>query len=449
MRFLFCVLFLLWTNTVFAQVLDVKVVRSPKQGIEAWLVEDHTLPVISLSLAFPQGGTAFDPPGKDGLSCLTASLLDEGAGRKNAKAFQTALETKAIEMSFSCDRNALTGTVRTITPHKQKAFALLRLALTKPRFDAEAIERMRAAAIARLQSDSADPAWLAQRLLNAKAFAGHSYGRNSGGTLKSLTAIERADIQNFAQTRLTEFVFVGVAGDITSQELGLALDNLFENMPPGIIEDVSFKSQIQNQGRTFVYPYDGPQSTIVLIAPGLAPTDSQYATWEVLNYILGGAGFGSRLMTALREEEGLTYGVYTASHHLEGIDTLRLSTATANATAGNALALIHAQWRSMYTKTPSAAEMAAAKATLKGKTLLFLTSTTAISDALVGMQRMGLPPDHLDKRQMALESVTPQDVLILAQRVLDPHILVTIIIGHPKGLAFKPEIVDTIEGIEY
>ena len=461
-----CVLLYLAPAPALARGLDVQIVRGPETGVEAWLVEDHSVPVVSISFAFLHAGSAADPPDKSGLAHLAAATLDEGAGEMDAAAFQDALAARAIEMSFSADRDALTGRVRALTEHRDEALRLLTLALTAPRFDPEPVERMRGAAMARLRSDAADPQWRAQRLLNATAFAGHPYAANSGGSLAGLAAITPDDLRAFARGAVArERLVIGVAGDMTAQELEQALDAAFGPLPSEADADTDTdteqepfarppKAELQGAGPVVVHPHDGPQSTIAIIAPGLRPTHSKYAAWEVADHILGGAGFGSRLMGSLREEGGLTYGVYTYPVHLARSDTLRAATSVDNAAAGRALTLMRQGWESMRATPPTDEELSAAKAALMGQAALRLTSTPAIAGYLVELQRQDLPPGHLDRRAQALKAVTPADVQALAERRLDPAGMLTVIVGRPEGLEdlegldAAPVVVDTIPGIE-
>jgi zinc protease len=470
-----CVLLYLAPAPALARGLDVQIVQGPETGVEAWLVEDHSVPVVSLSFAFLRAGSAADPPDTSGLAALAAATLDEGAGDLDAAAFQDALAAHAIEMSFAADRDALTGRVRALTEHRDEALRLLTLALTAPRFDPEAVERMRTAAMARVRSDAADPQWRAQRLLNATAFAGHPYAANSGGSLSGLAAITPEDVRAFARGAIArDRLIIGVAGDMTAQDLEQALDAAFGPLPleadTGTDTDTGTgtgtdtedagayarppKAELQGAGQVVVHPHDGPQSAIALIAPGLRPTHSKYAVWEVVDHILGGAGFGSRLMGSLREEGGLTYGVYTYPVHLDRSDTLRAVTSVDNTAAGRALELIRAGWESLRTTPPTEEEMAAAKAALVGEAALRLTSTPAIAGYLVELRRQGLPPGHLARRAQALAAVTPKDVQALAERKLDPAQVLTVIVGRPEGLEglegldAPPVVVDTIPGIE-
>ena len=124
-----------------AQAIQIEVVKAPSSGVTAWLVEDHTNPIISISMAW-RGGAALDPVGKDGLAELVTSTLDEGAGDMDSQAFQGRMEDLASSVHFRAGLDEISGTFATLTQHQDDAFDMLRLALTKPRFDDAAVDRV-------------------------------------------------------------------------------------------------------------------------------------------------------------------------------------------------------------------------------------------------------------------------------------------------------------------
>ena len=200
-------------------------------GIAAYLLREPSIPFMSLSLHF-RGGAALDPKGLEGLAAMTAGLLDEGAGELDSQAFRTELEDLAVRLSFDAGRDEFTGQLKTLTKHRERAFELLRLALTAPRFDAEPVDRIRSQLQANLRRRAEDPDYLAALTWFATAFPDHPYGRPVQGTIESLAAVEQADLHRFVETRLTkDRLTVGVAGDITAAELGPLLDRAFGDLP--------------------------------------------------------------------------------------------------------------------------------------------------------------------------------------------------------------------------
>ncbi len=211
--------------------LDIQEVKSDG-GITAWLVEDHDQHLISVNFAFRGAGADLDPADKQGLARMVSNTLDEGAGDLDSQAFQKTLADNSISLGFSADRDDLTGEVKTLTRHRDMAFNLLKLALTSPRFDQEAVDRMRAENIARIRSSMSDPDWMAARLVNDVAFAGHPYAMNIGGTPTSLNKITAADLKSWAAAHLDRsHLLVTVTGDISAADLKALLDKTFGGLP--------------------------------------------------------------------------------------------------------------------------------------------------------------------------------------------------------------------------
>src|SRR6476661_11039101 len=172
----------------------VKSLTSPG-GVEAWHVESDVVPLIAVAFTF-EGGSAQDPAERPGVAQMLSRLLDEGAGPYNSDAFQERLAARAIELSFNAGNDAVGGSLKTLLKHADEAFELLRLALAEPRFDADAIERVRAQTIAGLRYQQNDPGVMASRRFFAEAFPGHPYGHPTSGTIESVAAITRQDIRD-------------------------------------------------------------------------------------------------------------------------------------------------------------------------------------------------------------------------------------------------------------
>ncbi len=205
-------------TAVPARATTIQRVVSPG-GIEAWLVQEQAVPLIAVDFAFT-GGSVQDPPGKSGTANLVASLLDEGAGDLDSKAFADALERKAIEMSFHAERDHLGGALRTLTENRDEAFDMLRLALTAPRFDTADVELNRAQILSMLRRQTTSPEEIAGRRWWETAFAGHPYGRPVSGTPETLQAVTVDDLKSYAHRVLArQNLKIAVVGDIDAETL--------------------------------------------------------------------------------------------------------------------------------------------------------------------------------------------------------------------------------------
>ncbi|MFQ5955889.1 MAG: M16 family metallopeptidase, partial [Kiloniellales bacterium] len=413
--------------------VEVERVISPG-GIEAWLVEDHLVPVIAVAFVF-RGGSAVDPEGKEGLAEMASALQDEGAGELDSQAFQQRLTDLAISLSFSAGRDTYGGDLKTLTENQAEAFELLRLALTAPRFDAEPVERIRSQILAVLAREAEDPDAIAGRNFRRMVFPGHPYGREPKGTPETIRAITADDLDGFVARHLArDNLVVGVTGDITARALAPLLDQTFGALPetahiPPVAETTPVAS-----GRVQVEEKDIPQSVVVFGHEGLKRDHPDFIPAYVLNYILGGGGFTSRLVQEVREKRGLAYSVYSYLQPMDHAALVVGGVATENARAGRSIELIRGEWRRMRESGPTVEELGRAKTYLTGSYALRFTRTDRIARILVGVQLDRLGIDYIDRRNGLIEAVTLADVRRVANRLLDPEALSFTVVGRPDGL---------------
>ncbi|OIN86004.1 MAG: hypothetical protein AUJ12_07480 [Alphaproteobacteria bacterium CG1_02_46_17] len=412
-----------------ASILKIQTVKSDK-NITAWLVEDPTVPVISMRFSFQGAGAINDPADKQGLSQILSNTLDEGAGDLGSKEFQAELSDHSISLTFSSSRDDFGGSLKTLTKYQDKAFDLLHLALTKPHFEADALRRMKDANLARIRSNMSDPEWLNARLANAVLFNGHPYAQNSGGTLSSLPKITTKDLQDKFSTQLgRDRLLISVSGNISAEELSRRLDEVFGDLP-----DISTVRQVENvtppaQAEVIQHVKEIPQTVIQIAYPGISMKDPDYFAAEIFNYILGGAGFGSRLTETVREQKGLTYGIDSNLSEMDFSSLLSISTSTRTEKVGEVLSLVNAEIDKISQTPISDRELVEAKSYLIGSVPLGLTSTDRIAGMMMGFQIYGLPANYLDIREAGLNKVTQQDVLRVAQRLLDKRHKTTVLTG--------------------
>jgi zinc protease len=407
-------------------------------GLEVWLVEDHTVPVIALQALF-RGGAAQDPVGQEGRADLVSILLDEGAGDLDGPAFQARLGALAAEISSRAGPDSFSLSLRMLSRNRQESVDLLRLAISQPRFDDVAVERMRAQALAGLRRDATRPATIARSLWYQTAFPEHPYGQPVSGTQDSIARLTVDDLRAFVRQRLTrDTMLIAIAGDVTADEAmrltDLAFGDLRATGADWRLPVAHMASGGVAAGRTLIASHPSPQATILTGQPGLARDDPDWYAALVLNHILGGGSFTSRLYTSVREESGLAYSVGSSLVPFAAGGVLLASAATANETAGQALDRMRAEWRRMATTPPTGEEVEAAKDFLVGSFPLSLTSTGRIARALVSMQFEGLGADYLDRRESLIRQVTVDDVARVAARLLRPDGLLTVVVGAPEGV---------------
>ncbi len=403
-------------------------------GFSALLVEDHSNPIIAFRFAF-HGGSALDPETRVGLANLVSGLLDEGAGDLDSQAFQERLEDASIRLSFSAGFDTFGGSLTTLSENRDEAFALLKLALTSPRFDAEPVERIRGQILSGIAQSSENPNTIAHQALYKSMFADHPYGRPSKGNRETVEAITSTDLQGFVARRLARNnLHIGVTGDITAAELKTVLGTIFGDLPAKATPWKLPPATVHSSGGEQVINKPVPQSAIVFAQPGLLRDDPDFYAAYVMNYTLGGGGFISRLYREVREKRGLAYSVYS---YLTPMDSAALyigGAGTANESVSQTLAVVRQQWALMAEQGITAEELENAKTYLTGSYPLRFSSNGMIAGMLLGVDLEGLGADFFDRRNGLIEAVTQDDVNRVAGKLLDAERLTFIIVGQPEGL---------------
>ena len=421
--------------TAVAPAAAVQIQRVMAGDIEAWLVEDHANPILSLRIAFRDAGSALDPADKAGLAWMTAALLDEGAGDLDSQAFQGKLEDLAIQLSFYADRDTFGGTLTTLTTSRDIAFNLFRLALTQPRFDADPVARIRSQLEADLRENAEDPEDRSEQVLWEKLFPEAPYGRPMEGTPESLPRIERADMQRFVADRLARGnLVIGAVGDITAAELPPLLEKTFASLPAKAAPAVVAEMRPAGAGSITVVDMDVPQSAVTFAQPGLKRDDPRFYALTILNQILGGSGLSSRLFDEVREKRGLVYGVYTTPVPLDHAALIMGDAATANQRVAETLSLIRQEWRRFANNGATAKELADSKTFLTGSFPLRFAGSKRLADLLTAIQLENLGIDYLDRRNRLIEGVTLDDVNGLAHSLLSADALTFVVVGRPHGV---------------
>jgi zinc protease len=406
----------------------VQIVTSPG-GIEAWLVEDYAVPLVAM-----RGGTSQDPAGKAGAARLFAGCLDEGAGPYDSDGFQRALEDKAIELSFSADRDAFQGRLKTLTRHADTAFDLLRLAVSEARLDAEPIERIRAQLAASARQELQDPDSLASKAWREAAFAGHPYSLPSRGSLDTLPHIVRADLVDLSRRCLArDTLKVAVVGAIDAARVAQMLDDVFGTLPREGDRKPVADTTIAALGSRHIVDLDVPQATIRFGRPGIARKDADHMTAVVVNHILGGGSFTARLFKEVREKRGLAYSIHSGLASLDHTAYLTGGTSTKNERALESLDIITSEIRQLAESGPSEEELDKAKKYLIGSYALRFDSSTKIAAQLVDLQNEGLSVAWLDDRNKMIAAVTHAEATRVAKRLLGDGELLVAIAGRPAG----------------
>jgi zinc protease len=409
-----------------ASATKVERIVSPG-GIAAWMVYEPSVPLIALDFAF-KGGAAQDPPEKAGLATMALALLDEGAGDIESKEFHERVEANAIELSFTATRDYVSGSLRTLTENREEATRLLKLALTAPRFDAADVERIRDQILSGLRQATTSASDLASDRWWATAFPGHPYGLPQRGTLASVPAITIDDLRGFTQKEFArDNLKVAIVGNIDAAAAGKLIDEVFGGLPARSQLKPVPNAVAQGLGQKVAIELDKPQSVLVIGGPGIMRKDPDFMAAFVLNHILGGSPFSSRLYKEVREERGLAYSVYSGVLPLDHTAIFMGSTGTRSDRSEQALEVMQTEFRKLAETGPTEDELAKAKSYLTGSYALRFDTSTKIAEQLVGIQLEDLGIDYIDKRNGLVNAVTMADVKRVAKRMLDSGMLVAVV----------------------
>ncbi len=414
----------------------IQQLRTPG-GIEAWFVQDATVPLIAMQYAFG-GGAAQDPADKPGVGAMVAALLDEGAGDLDSRTFHERLDRRAIQLGFNSTRDYFRGSLRMLKDSRGEAFGLLKLALMAPRFDSADVERIRSQIMSGLHRQSTDPGSLASIKLMQAEFGEHPYGRPAAGTLASIPTIQVSDLRDYARRVLAKDTLkIAVVGDIDAAELSKLLDDTFGSLPANSeltpVADVTAAAPPQR----FFIPLDVPQTVVAYGGPGVKRDDPDFMAAYVVNHILGGGSLTSRLYHEVREKRGLVYSVYQYLAWMTHSSLFIGTTATRADRAGQTVDTIGEEVRRMAEAGPTAQELDEAKSYLKGSQMLALDTSSKLASGLLQYQLDNLGIDYIEKRNALIDAVTLDDARRVAKRLWG-HGLVTVIVGRAPQAAARP-----------
>ena len=415
-----------------AAAVEIQEVTSPG-GIRAWLVEEHSIPFTAMEIRF-RGGGSLDRPGKRGAVNLMAALIEDGAGELDAQGFATARDELAASYRFNAHRDALSVSVRFLSENRDEAIALLKLALTQPRFDQDAVDRVRGQVLSNIRGDQSDPNSIASRNFSKIAYGDHPYATPIDGSMESVAELTRDDIvRAFADAVARDRIYVGVAGDITAEELSVLLDDLLGDLPE-TGAPIPDEAEVTLSGGVTLVPLNTPQSVAIFGHEGIARDDPDFFPAFVANEIFGGSGRQSRLSLEVREKHGLTYGVgsFLATYDLAHLMIGQL--ASANDRMGQAIDVVRAEWAKVAAEGVTEKELAEAKTYLTGAYPLRFDSNASVARILVGMQMDDLGLDYIETRNDKVNAVTLDDIRRVAKRIYRPDDLRFIVVGQPEGV---------------
>ncbi|MFN3743966.1 MAG: M16 family metallopeptidase [Hyphomicrobiaceae bacterium] len=426
-------LLMVWANFPAGADAGLRPVKhiTTASGLSVWLVEEPGIPLVAIRFAF-SGGALQDPPGLEGLAVLMANLMTEGAGPHRAEDFARHVADHAARISIAASRDRISGALDVLSSHLDASAALLRMALSAPRFDADAVERARAQLVSTLAIASNDPRATAFERWYAAAFPGHPSGRPVNGTLQSVARITRGDIAGHHTALITrDRLRVVIVGDIRAPRASLLVDEVFAGLPiTSRLKEVNVVAPLASAAPLITRAAQ-PLSTAVFGLPGLSPHHPDYAALQVLNHFLGSGDFDSRLMEEIRVKRGLAYSVQARLTHDAGTPLLVGSLATRNDTMAQALRVLRETLSDVAERGVPSEQLNRTQQYLTASYPLDFDTNSGTASALLQLWLEGRAPEYLAERNAAINSVSAEDVHRVARDVLRSDRLLITIVGQP------------------
>jgi zinc protease len=406
-------------------------------GIEAWFVQDATVPLIAMEYAFA-GGAAQDPADKPGVGELVADTMDEGSADLDSNSFHERLERRAIDLSFAVTRDYYRGSLRMLKDNKEEAFSLLHGALTSPHFDTADVDRIRSQIISGLRRDTTNPNALAGRKFLEMAFGDHPYGKHTSGTMQSVPSITVADLKDYVHRVVAKDTLkIAVVGDVDPATLGKLLDQTFGDLPAKASLTPVADIEVARPPQRAYVPLDVPQTTITFGSRGVMRHDPDFMAAYVVNHILGGGSLSSRLYREVREKRGLAYSIYGSLSWMEHASLFIGNTGTRADRAAETMDAIEKEVHRMAEEGPTQQELDEAKSYLKGSQMLALDTSSKLASGMLQYQLDELPIDYLEKRNALVDAVTLDDAKRAAKRLWGDGLL-TVVVGRAPQAAAQP-----------
>lgn len=408
---------------------DVKEIFGQKTKVGAYLLEDKENPIVSVSFMFKNAGYVSDNADEQGIAGMAAALLGEGAGTYSSDMLKEELETRAIKINFAADKDDFTGSMLTTKDNLTRAAELFNLILTEPRFEADDVIRGKMQMLNALRRQNENPNQVLLLEFNKELYGSHPYARNPLGREADIEAVDQAKLHRFVKNKLiAKNLLVGIAGDIDEAEGARLLDMMFRGVPENGSLNFVRNADLQFDGRSRTIDRNIGQNITLMAVKGAGRTDEDFYPLYVANYVLGGAGLTSRLSQKIREEKGLTYGVYSYLQLDDKAPLIAAGFAVTKDKYAEAEKLFEEQWREFGAKGITQEELDKAKKYLTASNNLRFASIENISAMLAMMQKYNLGLDFLQKRNEYISQINLENVNRVIKKYFVPQ-MVSVKIG--------------------
>ncbi|MDP3372265.1 MAG: pitrilysin family protein [Candidatus Paracaedibacteraceae bacterium] len=409
-----------------------------KDGQPVWFVENPELEIVTIGLVFEFAGQQSNPENKPGLSHFLTSMLDEGAGPYNSQAFKKKLIEKNVHMSISSNQDNITVVFKTITSNIAEAFKLVKLALTEPIFENDAITRLQQQIGAGLMQSLHQPQVVAKEHLLANIWGEkHPYVNNIEKRLEFIPKITSADLREQLKRTLTQSnLKIAAAGNISESKLKADLEDLIASLPKGEKITKSNCGKLENAGKIIHKTMDVPQTIIYFAHPGIDRKDPDFYAAYLLTQALGGNAFESRLWKEIREKRGLSYSISLGLFNYNLKYGMLGGTSTKTASVDEVIKLIREQWQDIAKNGITQSELDLQKQFVTESYPLNFDETSSIVKVLLSYQSEGLPKTYVSDREELFTKITTDDIKRVAARMLKSEDLTFLVVGKSEDLTF-------------
>jgi zinc protease len=396
--------------------------------------EQRALPMVSIELLI-DAGSRYDAPNQEGLANLTARLLTYGTKRRTALQISDTLDFVGASLSAGCGEDLATASMTVLKKDLGTGLDLLAEVLTESNFPQEEIDRQKQSIIASIKAREESPGDIAQRRFAAALYPQSPYGRPVEGNETSVKGLEQKSLSGFYERYYRpNRTIVSVVGDISHEEIARAMNEAFRSWHKGEAVAASVPPSKIGPAETIRVNKDLTQANIVLGHEGVGRESPDYYAIQVMNYILGGGGFSSRAMNAIRNERGLAYSVYSYFSADKGRGTFELVMQTKNETALEAIRIANAEIHRMREQSVTEQELVDAKDYLTGSFPLRFDTNRRVANFLAQVEYFQLGLDYPERYPDLIRKVTREDVQRVAQKYLKPETLITVIVANQKKI---------------
>ncbi|PIA67230.1 M16 family metallopeptidase [Pseudomonas sediminis] len=399
------------------------------QGAKVLFVEAHELPMFDLRLTFAAGSS--QDGGVPGLATLTNAMLNEGVPGKDVGAIAAGFEGLGAEFGNGAYRDMAVASLRSLSAREQRepALALFAEVLGKPTFPADSLARIKNQLLAGFEFQKQNPGKLASLELFERLYGQHPYAHPSDGTAQSIPAISRQQLQAFhARAYSAGNAVIALVGDLSRAEAEAIANRVSAALPKGPALAKIAQPQTPKASTSHI-EYPSNQTHLLIAQLGIDRRDPDYAALYLGNQIFGGGGFGTRLMSEVREKRGLTYGVYSGFSAMQARGPFMINLQTRAELSEGTLTLVKQLLGDYLRDGPTQQELDDAKRELAGSFPLSTASNAAIVGQLASMGFYDLPLSYLDDFMRDVQNLTTEQVKAAMAKHLDPEALVVVSAG--------------------